>query len=51
MHVVYKKQNELPRKVSNIRRTKAQNLSVSRPVLQLPLPNLLKPRIKSRMKM
>ena len=39
------------RKVSNIRRTKSQNLNVSRPVLQLSLPNLLKPCIKSRMKM
>ena len=39
------------RKVCNIRRTKSQNLSVSRPVWQLSLPNLLKPRIKSRMKM
>ena len=39
------------RKVSNIRRTKFQNLRVSRPVLQLSWPNLLKPCIKSRMKM
>ena len=39
------------RKVSNIRRTKFQNLNDSRPVLQLSLPNLLKPCIKSRMKM
>ena len=40
------------REVSNIRRTKSQNLSVSRPALQLSLPNLvLKPCIKSRMKM
>ena len=41
------------RKVSNISRTKFQNLSVSRPVLQLSLTNLLKPCIciKSRMKM
>ena len=39
------------RKVSNTRRTKSQNLIASRPVLQLSLPNLLKPCIKSRMKM
>ena len=39
------------RKVSNIRRTEFQNLNDSRPVLQLSLPNLLKPCIKSRMKM
>ena len=39
------------RNVSNIRRTKSQNLSVSRPVLQLFLHNLLKPCIKSKMKM
>ena len=39
------------RKVSNIRRTKFQNLRVSCPVLQLSWPNLLKPCIKSRMKM
>ena len=38
------------RKVSNISRTKFQNLSDSRPVLQLSVPNLLKPCIKSRMK-
>ena len=43
--------NIIYRKVSNIRRTKSQNLSVSRPVLQLSLPNLLKPCIKSRRKM
>ena len=39
------------RKGCNIRRTKFQNLNDSRPVLQLSLPNLLKPCIKSRMKM
>ena len=39
------------RKVSNIRRTEFQNINDSRPVLQLSLPNLLKPCIKSRMKM
>ena len=38
-------------KVSNIRRTEFQNINDSRPVLQLSLPNLLKPCIKSRMKM
>ena len=35
----------------NIKRTKSQNLNVSRLVLQLSLPNTLKPRVKSRMKM
>ena len=36
---------------SNIRHTKSQNLSVSRLVLQLSLPNPLKPGVRSRMKM
>ena len=36
---------------SNIRHTKSQNLNVSHHVLQLPLPNPLKPGVKSRMKM
>ena len=39
------------RKVSNISRTKFQNLSDSRPTLQLSSHNLLQPCIKSRMKM
>ena len=39
------------RKVSNIRRTKYQNLQVSRLILWLPLPNPLKPGVKLRMKM
>ena len=39
------------RKISNISRTKFQNLSDSRPGLQLSLPNLLKPCVKSKMKM
>ena len=38
-------------KVSNIRCSQFQNLSDSRPALQLSLPNLLKSCIKSRMKM
>ena len=38
-------------KVYNLSRTKFQNLNDSRPVLQLSLPNLLKPCVKSRMKM
>ena len=37
--------------ISNISRTKSQNLNESRLVLQLSLPNPLKPVIKSRMKM
>ena len=36
---------------SNISHTKSQNLNVSRLVLQLSLPNPLKPGVKSRMKM
>ena len=39
------------RKVSNIRRTKCQNLNDSRLVLQLSVPNQMKPGVKSRMKM
>ena len=39
------------RQVSNIRRTKSQNLNVSCLVLQLSLHNLLKPGVYSRMKM
>ena len=39
------------RKIYNIRRTKSQNLSDSHLVLQSPLPNPLKPGIKSIMKM
>ena len=35
------------RKVSNIRRTKFQNLNDSRLVLQLSVPNSLKPSVKS----
>ena len=39
------------RKVSNIRRTQNQNLNNYRLSMQLPLPNPLKPGVKSRMKM
>ena len=39
------------RQTSNIRRTKSKNLNVSRPVLQLSLPNPMNPGVKSRMKM
>ena len=39
------------RKVSYIRRTKCQNLNDSRLVLQLSVPNPLKPSVKSIMKM
>ena len=38
-------------KTSNIRHTQPQNLNVCCLVLQLPLPNALKPGVKSRMKM
>ena len=39
------------RKVSNIRRTKTENLNASRLILLLSLPNPLKPGIELRMKM
>ena len=39
------------RKISNIRSTKSPNLNVSRLVVQLSLPNPMKPGVKSRMKM
>ena len=39
------------RKIYNISRTKSQNVNDYRPVLQLSLPNPLKPGLKSRMKM
>ena len=39
------------RKVSNIRRTKYQNLNDSRLILQLSVANPLKPSVKSIMKM
>ena len=39
------------RQMSNISRTKVQNLNVSRFVVQLYLPNPLKPGVESRMKM
>ena len=39
------------RKISNIRRTKSQNLNDSHLVLKSSLPNPLKPGVKSRMKM
>ena len=39
------------RQTSNNRRTTSPNLNVSRSILQLPLPNPLKPGVKSRMKM
>ena len=39
------------RQISNTIRTKSQNLNVSRLVLHLSLPNLLKPCVKLRMKM
>ena len=39
------------RQISNISHTKSQNLNVSPLVLQLSLPNLLKPCVKLRMEM
>ena len=41
----------LYREISYIRHNKSHNLKVSRLVLQLSLPNQLKPGVKSRMKM
>ena len=43
--------NLMCRQTSNVRRTKSQNLNVSRLILQLYLHNPLKPGIKSGMKM
>ena len=43
--------NDVYRKFSYLRRTKSQNLDVSRLVLPLFLPNPLKLGVKSRMKM
>ena len=42
--------NLLYRKLSNIRRTKSQHLNDSRLILQMSLPNPLKPGVKLRMK-
>ena len=39
------------RKISNIRRNKSSNLNASPLVVQLSLPNPMKPGVKSRMKM
>ena len=39
------------REISNISRTQSANINVSHLVLQLFLPNLLKPGVKLRMKM
>ena len=39
------------KEISNISRTKSPNFHVSRLVLQLSLPNPMKPGVKSRMKM
>ena len=38
-------------KTSSLSGTKSKNLNVSRLVVQMSLPNLLKPGVKSRMKM
>ena len=46
-----KKMNSTYRKISDISRTKSQNLNVSRLGLQLPLCNIVKPSVKWRMKM
>ena len=53
-HVVawlWHSKSESYRKISNIRRMKSPNLNVSSLVLQLSLPNPMKPGVKSRMKM
>ena len=42
--------NGIYRKISNISHTKSQNSNVSHLILQLSLPNSLKPGVKSRMK-
>ena len=43
--------NDIYCQISNISRTKSQNLHISRLVLQLSLPNSLKPGVKWKMKM
>ena len=43
--------NVIYRKIYNISHTKSQNLNVSRLVFKLSLSNLLKPGVKSKMKM
>ena len=48
---VYGVNNMIYRQISNISRTKFQNLNVTRLVLQWSVPNPLKPCVKSRMKM
>ena len=48
---LWSEQNGTYRQISYIRRTKSQNLNDSRLVLQLPLPNPLKPGVKPSMKM
>ena len=45
-----RKPGPIYREVSNIRRTKSQNVNVSRLIFYLSLPNPLKPGVKSRMK-
>ena len=49
LHVIFVRGYNL--KISNIRHTQNQNLNDSRLIMQLPLPNALKPCVKSRMKM
>ena len=44
-------QYSIYRQFSNIRRTQSQNITVSRLVLQLSLPNPMKSGVKLRMKM
>ena len=44
--LIYKLTIQKYHKVSNIRRTKSQNLNDSRLILHLSLPNLLKPGVK-----
>ena len=39
------------RQTSNTKRTESPNLNISRLILQLSFPNVLKPGVKSRMKM
>ena len=48
---IYCEMQNVYREISNIRRTKSPNLTVSHFVLQLSLPNPMKPGVKSRMKM
>ena len=51
IHMKFSESRSNDRQIFNTRRMKSPNLNVSRLVLQLSLPKLLKPGVKWRMKM